>query len=146
MLAASSSEFRSWERKYDVPYDCPNCRVAWSDKPETWTCNEAGCQCASCDDCKTVCFSCDQVYCKAHLIDTEDGPCCASCADEQDDPPCECVRVDVDMDDASGCPLHGPEGPLARSQRRQEAKDEAAAAARLPYLLGLTDEEMKEPF
>lgn len=26
---------------------------------------------------------------------------------EQDDPPCECFRVDVDVVDASYCPAHG---------------------------------------
>jgi hypothetical protein len=146
MLAASSSEFQSWEHKYDVPYDCPNCNTAWGSKPETWACSETGCETGSCPDCKTACFSCDRAYCKAHLIDTEDGPCCATCADEIDDPQCECVRIDVDQDDASDCPLHGPHGPLAKSARKQEAEDEARVAARLSYLLGLTDEEMKDPF
>jgi hypothetical protein len=53
-----------------------------------------------------------------------------------DDPPCECVRVDVDEDDSSGCPLHGPHGPLARRDREREAQAESVAAARIPFLLG----------
>jgi hypothetical protein len=82
MLAASSSEFQSWEHKYDVPYDCPNCGVAWSDKPETWACGANGCQCASCDDCKVACYSCGEVFCAEHLRKTADGPCCRGCAQE----------------------------------------------------------------
>lgn len=56
--------------------------------------------------------------------------------EEDDDPPCECVRIDVDLDDNRDCPLHGPRGPLARICREDEARDEAAAAGRIPWYLG----------
>ncbi len=64
--------------------------------------------------------------------------------EEDEDPPCECVRIDVDLDDNRYCPLHGPNGPLARHEREQEANAEAAAAARIPYLLGIDPKEWEE--
>lgn len=42
-----------------------------------------------------------------------------------DEPECQCQRIDVDLDDARDCPLHGPNGPRARLQQEQEADDEA---------------------
>ena len=39
---------------------------------------------------------------------------------------CECVRIDVDRDDASYCLAHGPNSELARRQLEREAADEAA--------------------
>jgi len=38
---------------------------------------------------------------------------------------CECRRIDVDLEDASDCPAHGPHSQLARDQRAREAADEA---------------------
>jgi hypothetical protein len=49
------------------------------------------------------------------------SPCC-----EDEDPPCECVRIDVDLYDNRACPAHGPWSEAARRQREQEAADEAA--------------------
>jgi len=43
-----------------------------------------------------------------------------------EDPPCRCVRIDVDLDDARDCPLHGPDSELAHRERQQEADDLAA--------------------
>ena len=82
MLSPSSREFRSWERKHNAPYDCPNCRVAWSAAPETWNCGEEGCQTASCPECETVCFSCNGVRCMEHMRQSAEGPVCAGCARE----------------------------------------------------------------
>lgn len=39
---------------------------------------------------------------------------------------CLCVRIDVDQDDASNCPAHGPHSALARRQLEREAAGEAA--------------------
>lgn len=39
------------------------------------------------------------------------------------EPECECVRIDVDLDDARNCPMHGPDSELARRQKWQEAQD-----------------------
>ncbi len=90
-------------------------------------------ECLMCE--KIVCQHCGPDHAENHAQEAED-----------DDPPCECVRVDVDQDDASDCPLHGPHGPVARYWREQEAKDEAASAARIPFLLGLSIADMEEPF
>jgi hypothetical protein len=38
---------------------------------------------------------------------------------------CECVRIDVDLDDAEGCLVHGRHSELAFRQREQEAAWEA---------------------
>jgi len=35
------------------------------------------------------------------------------------------VRVDVDLEDARDCPVHGPRSELARREREQEAAEEA---------------------
>lgn len=56
--------------------------------------------------------------------------------EDDEDPPCECVRIDVDLDDNRDCPLHGPHGPLTQYQRQQEANAEAASAAKIPWYLG----------
>lgn len=56
----------------------------------------------------------------AEEIDAFDRP------DEDDDPECLCVRVDVDRDDARDCPAHGPDSHLAKRLRAAEAADEAA--------------------
>jgi hypothetical protein len=63
---------------------------------------------------------------------------------EQPEPECACVRVDVDREDARDCPAHGPHSEAARAWRVLEAADEAAAAARIPFWLGLTPEEMEK--
>jgi hypothetical protein len=39
------------------------------------------------------------------------------------EPECACVRIDVDLDDARDCPMHGPHSELARRQKQQEADD-----------------------
>lgn len=39
---------------------------------------------------------------------------------------CECVRIDVDLDDNSRCLAHGPHSELARRQLEREAQAEAA--------------------
>lgn len=46
--------------------------------------------------------------------------------DGEFEPECACVRIDVDLDDARDCPLHGPRGPIARGQWEREAAEEAA--------------------
>jgi hypothetical protein len=51
----------------------------------------------------------------------------------EEDPPCRCVRVDVDLDDARDCPLHGPGSVSARQVREQEAAELAAYYARDPF-------------
>lgn len=56
--------------------------------------------------------------------------------EEDEDPPCECVRIDVDLDDNRYCPAHGPNSQQAKQARQQEADDEAAAVARIPWYLG----------
>ena len=38
---------------------------------------------------------------------------------------CEC-RFSGDIADASDCPVHGPDGELAREQKARDAADEAA--------------------
>jgi hypothetical protein len=55
---------------------------------------------------------------------------------EDDDPPCECIQTDVDAADNRWCPLHGPDGPIAQTERERQAEDERAAAALIPLLLG----------
>jgi hypothetical protein len=57
---------------------------------------------------------------------------------EQDkpEPDCECIQTDVDYYDNRYCPAHGPNSEAARRQRKAEADDEAAAAARIPFLIG----------
>ena len=38
---------------------------------------------------------------------------------------CECVRIDVDLDDARYCLAHGPDSKMARARLEREAADEA---------------------
>lgn len=45
--------------------------------------------------------------------------------EEEIEPACECVLVNEDYVDASGCPFHGPHSRLAREQREREADDQA---------------------
>jgi len=51
----------------------------------------------------------------------------------EEEPPCRCVRVDVDLDDARDCPLHGPGSVSARQVREQEAAELAAYYAHDPF-------------
>jgi len=44
---------------------------------------------------------------------------------EEEELVCECVQIDVDLDDARYCPAHGPHSPAAKRQREQEADEEA---------------------
>lgn len=53
------------------------------------------------------------------------GSCLAHCDCEQF-VQCECVRIDVDLDDARNCPAHGPQSAMARQLRKEEAAAEAA--------------------
>jgi hypothetical protein len=50
-----------------------------------------------------------------------------------EDPPCRCVRVEVDVDDARDCPLHGPASEVARRAHQREADDIAAFYAQSPF-------------
>ncbi len=45
--------------------------------------------------------------------------------EEEFEPECECIQIDVDLMDARWCPAHGPSSEMAKRQRRQEAEDEA---------------------
>lgn len=58
-------------------------------------------------------------------------------AEEEPEPECRCKRVDVDREDASDCPAHGPGSPAEKRALAQEAEDEARAVARIPHLLGI---------
>jgi hypothetical protein len=49
------------------------------------------------------------------------------------DPPCRCVRVDVDVDDSRDCPLHGPASEAARLAHQREAEDMAAFYTHSPF-------------
>jgi hypothetical protein len=51
----------------------------------------------------------------------------------EEEPPCRCVRVDVDLDDERDCPLHGPGSVSARQVREQEAAELAAYYAHDPF-------------
>lgn len=57
--------------------------------------------------------------------------------EEEPEPECCCRRVDVDREDASDCPAHGPGSPYEKAAKALEAEDEARAAARIPHLLGI---------
>lgn len=57
--------------------------------------------------------------------------------EEEPEPECRCRRVDVDKEDASDCPAHGPGSPAEKRALAQEAEYEARAAARIPHLLGI---------
>lgn len=66
----------------------------------------------SCPDCGQAC------YCSGDIDDVEleggEEGCVCECDKEGGDEPepdCECVRTDVDMYDAGGCPLHGTSRP-----------------------------------
>jgi hypothetical protein len=67
--------------------------------------------------------------------------CLLDSLEDLPEPECECVQIDVDLDDASGCPAHGPHSELARRQREREADDEAAWAERLAGFFDGDDED-----
>lgn len=48
------------------------------------------------------------------------------CMLEDEEPACDCVRIDVDVDDARSCPVHGPHSEFARRCRAREAEAIAA--------------------
>lgn len=90
---------------------CPACRFEFSYLPvqagldgpyveiETVPCHDDECT-------KKLCSCCDQFTCE----------CCglSFCMDHlaaELEPECRCIQVDVDRDDASGCPLHGSRHP-----------------------------------
>jgi hypothetical protein len=50
-----------------------------------------------------------------------------------EDPPCRCVRIDVDVDDARDCPLHGPASEPARRAHQRETDAIAAFYAQSPF-------------
>jgi hypothetical protein len=54
---------------------------------------------------------------------------------------CECVRVDVDLEDNRNCPAHGPRSASARRQLQQEADDNFAYYATWPKDLFETTDE-----
>jgi len=66
-------------------------------------------------------------------------------AEDLEDEECRCERIDVDLDDARDCPLHGPDSAMARRQLAQEAADEAAWAERMMRVLGEDEPSRKGP-
>ena len=52
--------------------------------------------------------------------------------EEDFEPECECVQVDVDLWSACYCPAHGPHGEEAKRQRAQEAEDEFNFWSKIP--------------
>jgi hypothetical protein len=56
-----------------------------------------------------------------------------SSAEVDEDPPCLCVRIDVDLDNARNCPLHGPDSSLEYQGRQQEGDDLALYYAQNPF-------------
>ena len=69
-----------------------------------------------------VCHSTQQTV----MLDRTLGIGNVCCVLEDDEPPCECVQVDVDQDDARFCPLHGRHSEFARQCREREAAHIAA--------------------
>jgi hypothetical protein len=65
--------------------------------------------------------------------------------EEDEDPPCECIQTDVDEFSARYCPAHGPGSTAEREWKKREAEDEAAAAARISYLLGIDPKDWEYP-
>jgi hypothetical protein len=51
----------------------------------------------------------------------------------EEDPPCRCVRIDVDVDDGRDCPVHGRDSALEDRGRQQEADRLAAYYARSAF-------------
>ena len=70
-----------------------------------------------------VCYSTQETVMRDRELGI--GEVCCVLEDEQE-PPCECVQIDVDQDDARFCRLHGPHSESARREREQEAADLAA--------------------
>jgi hypothetical protein len=69
-----------------------------------------------------VCHSTQQTV----MLDRTLGIGDVCCVLEDDEPPCECVPIDVDQDDACFCPLHGPHSEFARQCREREVAHIAA--------------------
>ena len=74
-----------------------------------------------------VCYSTQETVLRDRELGI--GEVCCVLEDEQE-PPCECVQIDVDRDDARFCPLHGPHSESARREREQEVADLAAYYSR----------------
>ena len=53
-----------------------------------------------------TCDGCGDKFCLEHVTKQDDLELCPACLDLPE-PECECVRIDVDLNDASGCPAHG---------------------------------------
>ena len=112
-------------KKADI--SCQHCDTIHTDVPveydedggyadlDTEHCNANNCTvelCASCP--QFTCDGCGDKFCLEHFTKVAGLDICPVCADEEepewDDLPeaeCECVRIDVDLYDAAGCPAHG---------------------------------------
>ena len=107
-------------KKVDV--GCPNCDNLHTDVPveydedggyadlDTEHCNADFCTVQLCSSCpQFTCDGCGDKFCLEHLSlrDTDGLEFCSDCAADAPEPECECVRIDVDLYDAGGCPAHG---------------------------------------
>ena len=120
--------------------ECFSCGVQYEVEQENegfaidqWRCQGAvpdQCQEMMCENCRADCSECGLPVCSKHH---QDGVC-ENCLKDlyeaiiaDDDPECTCVRVSEDIDDASGCLLHGKHSVAPVKE------PEAASAEELPF-------------
>jgi hypothetical protein len=73
----------------------------------TEPCHADDCNARLCPNCPQFnCDGCGLAHCLEHKIELSGVWLCPVCIEEDSDV-CECVPIDVDRVDASGCPLHG---------------------------------------
>lgn len=69
------------------------------------------CESMLCQDCRHKCTECGLWACYDHMGwfigERVCHLCLAKLLDEMGEPECQCMRIDVDLDDASQCPIHG---------------------------------------
>jgi hypothetical protein len=120
----------------NVTMTCPHCESDHSvpvqvdeDGPygeiETEPCHHDECEVKLCSCCpQFVCDGCGLKHCLEHRTMSQMLDLCPDCAADIPEPECECVRIDVDLDDPNGYLVHGPASNMARRQLEREAADE----------------------